>query len=415
MLEVVLLKLKKCGFLLSLAMVICFAFPSFIKAQTLNVLQGKTGYNDFNFKTSTDFKKTPFYYLTDSGKSTNNVFSISNTRPTKVYFDLNESFDIYTYSLKVNGGNVIEWYSPIATVNFYDEKKNIIKEERRRVTNTTLIGDYPVSVEKVRYVSLWFDGGISTDYTIGVSDFGLGVFKLSEIENLKVKEEVEKVTFEWVNPKEDVFSYVKVFRDNKEFAMVDKKQNKYVAEGLKENTKYDYKFISVYADGKESKGITKSVTTKKKPLPVLNPPDNVFITPQNGKLVIAWNGVNSPHLKGYNVYVDGKKINDKPLNSTKLIVNNLENDKSYMVQISAINNDDIEGEKSKEVSEKPSSDALEVEYDVKMPFSPLDLLTSSVSLLAILGGFILLSIAIIWFRPLKELIVKAVRREKDKK
>ncbi len=60
MLEVVLLKLKKCGFLLSLAMVICFAFPSFIKAQTLNVLQGKTGYNDFNFKTSTDFKKTPF-------------------------------------------------------------------------------------------------------------------------------------------------------------------------------------------------------------------------------------------------------------------------------------------------------------------------------------------------------------------
>ncbi|MEM5678869.1 fibronectin type III domain-containing protein, partial [Bacillus paranthracis] len=130
---------------------------------------------------------------------------------------------------------------------------------------------------------------------------------------------------------------------------------------------------------------------------------------------IAWNGVNSPHLKGYNVYVDGKKINDKPLNSTKLIVNNLENDKSYMVQISAINNDDIEGEKSKEVSEKPSSDALEVEYDVKMPFSPLDLLTSSVSLLAILGGFILLSIAIIWFRPLKELIVKAVRREKDKK
>ncbi|MGR5954379.1 hypothetical protein ACT7DP_30950 [Bacillus paranthracis] len=70
-----------------------------------------------------------------------------------MYFDLNESFDIYTYSLKVNGGNVIEWYSPIATVNFYDEKKNIIKEERRRVTNTTLNGDYPVSVEKVRYVS----------------------------------------------------------------------------------------------------------------------------------------------------------------------------------------------------------------------------------------------------------------------
>ncbi|WP_050282580.1 hypothetical protein, partial [Streptococcus pneumoniae] len=81
----------------------------------------------------------------------------------------------------------------------------------------------------------------------------------------------------------------------------------------------------------------------------------------------------------------------------------------------AVNKENAEGEKSKGISEKPSSDALEVEYDVKMPFSPLDLLTSSISLLAILGGFVLLSIVIYWFRPLKELIVKAVRREKDKK
>ncbi|MEK4899844.1 fibronectin type III domain-containing protein, partial [Bacillus sp. FSL R5-0811] len=137
--------------------------------------------------------------------------------------------------------------------------------------------------------------------------------------------------------------------------------------------------------------------------------------PQNGKLVIAWNGVSSPYLQGYNVYIDGKKINDKPLTSSKLAVNSLENDKSYKVQISAVNKNDVEGEKSKEVSEKPSSSALEVEYDVKMPFSPLDLLTSSVSLLAILGGFVLLSLAIIWFKPLKELIVKAVRKGKEKK
>ncbi len=394
--------------MLSLVVVTVLSVPIFTKAQTLNVLQGKTGYNDFNFKTSTDFKRTPFYYLTDSGKSTNNVFSISNTRPTKVYFDLNEPFDIHTYSLKVDGGNVIEWYSPIATVSFYDEKKNIIKEEQRRVTTTTLNGDYSVSAEKVRYVSLWFDGGISTDYTIGVSNFELGVFKLSEIENLKVKEEIERVTFEWVNPKEDVFSYVKVFKDNKQIAVINNKQNKYVAEGLKENTKYDYKFISVYSDGKESKGITKTVTTKKKPLPILEPPENVFLTPQDKKMVIAWNDVNSPYLKGYNVYIDGKKINDKPLTSSKMIVKNLENNKSYNVQISAVNKDDIEGEKSKEKSEKPTSNALEVEYDVEMPFTPMDFLKTSLSFLSLIGPFVLLALAIIYHKQLIEMIKKSL-------
>lgn len=400
--------------MLSLVVVTVLSVPVFTKAQTLNVLQGKIGYSDFGFSTSKDFKNEPFHYLTDSGRGSENIFSISNTRPTRVFFDLKESVDIYTYSLTVGGGNVVEWYSPLATIRFYDEKRSLIKEATRNITTTTLNVNTSVSVEKVRYVSLWFNGGISTDYTIGVSNFELGVFKLSEIENLKVKEEVERVTFEWVNPKEDVFSYVKVFKDNKQIAVIDNKQNKYVAEGLKENTKYDYKFIAVYSDGKESKGIAKTVTTKKKPLPVLNPPDNVFITPQNGKLVIAWNGINSPHLKGYNVYVDGKKITDKPLNSNKLIVNNLENDKSYKVQISAVNNEDVEGEKSGEVSEKPSKDATTIEYDVKSPLTAMELLETAGTIVLWLSPFILVGIAVIWFKPLKKLIVQAVLDHKKK-
>ncbi|HDR7489270.1 TPA: fibronectin type III domain-containing protein, partial [Bacillus pacificus] len=128
-----------------------------------------------------------------------------------------------------------------------------------------------------------------------------------------------------------------------------------------------------------------------------------------------WKEVNSEFTKGYNVYVDGHKVNDELLTQSKLNLKKLENGKKYNVQISTVNKNDVEGDKSKGITDVPSSDALTIEYDVKMPFSPLDLLTSSVSLLALLGGFILLSIAIIWFKPLKELIVKAARREKDKK
>lgn len=404
--------LKKYMLMLSLVIVAFLSVPIFTKAETLNVLEGKTGYSDFSFSSNKDFKKTPFYYLTDAAKSTDNVFSISKTTPTKVFFDLGESVDIYTFSLTVGGGNVVEWYSPDAIVKFYDEKKKLIKEETRRVTTTTLSGDYPISVEKVRYASLWFNGGVATDYTIGVSNFGLGIFKLSEINNLKVKEETEKVTFEWENPKETEFSYVKVFKDNKQIAIIDKKQNKYVAEGLKENTKYDYKFISVYVDGKESKGIAKSVTTKKKPLPILKPPKNVFLTPQDKKMVIAWDNENSPYLEGYNVYIDGKKINDKPLTSSKLIVRNLENDKSYKVQISVVNKDGIEGEKSGEVSDKPSSDALEVEYDVKLPFDIKEVLNVAMMLLLIVAPLTLLGLAFIYYKPIVTFLYNSIQKKK---
>ncbi|EEM92722.1 hypothetical protein bthur0013_59520 [Bacillus thuringiensis IBL 200] len=150
-------------------------------------------------------------------------------------------------------------------------------------------------------------------------------------------------------------------------------------------------------------------------MPIISPPENVFLTPQDKKMVIAWNDVNSPYLKGYNVYIDGKKINDTPLTSSKMIVKNLENNKSYKVQISAVNKDDVEGEKSKEKSEKPSSNALEVEYDVEIPFSPMDFLKTSLSFLGLIGPFVLLALAITYHRRLAEMIKRSFRNYKEKK
>ncbi|WP_000452602.1 fibronectin type III domain-containing protein, partial [Bacillus cereus] len=265
-------------------------------------------------------------------------------------------------------------------------------------------------ISNVRYVSIEYDY-LNPLYVYEFKVYGT-TDKVTNVENLKAEADLNQITLSWNNPDTPKFTGVSIYRDKQLIGKLDKTKNSYVVKGLESAKEYEFTVKSIDENGFETSGATKKVTTK---MPVLPPPDKVFVTPQNGKLVIAWNGVNSPYLQGYNVYIDGKKINDKPLTSSKLAVNSLENDKSYKVQISTVNKNDVEGEKSKEVSEKPSSSALEVEYDVKMPFSPLDLLTSSISLLAILGGFVLLSIAIIWFKPLKELIVKAVRREKNKK
>lgn len=220
------------------------------------------------------------------------------------------------------------------------------------------------------------------------------------------------VKLSWKSPKDKDLKGFKILSDGKEIAEVGL-QEEFEVKNLKPDTKYKFTVVAVDEDGNISKPKTVEVITK---IPVLSPPKQVVPVVQNGSLIISWDIVESKYLKGYNVYIDGKKVNDKLLTTNRLNVKGLENGKSYKVQVSAVNISDVEGEKSSVVTESPSEDAITIDYDVvKLPFSPLDLLTSSVSLLAILGGFVLLSIVIYWFRPLKELIVKAVRREKDKK
>ncbi|MGE6349414.1 fibronectin type III domain-containing protein [Bacillus mycoides] len=381
------MKLKKCGFLFSLVMIVCFALPSFASAKEINFLSGKQFYKK-SFNPEYTFVK-------------GNEDSYSYLFEREVIADLGKELSVSRYYYSAQGGVQFGY------IAFYDSNFRLIRQEKFDGPSNS------VSVEGVRarYVSVGNTGRdstrISSVYVYG--DDGL----ISDVSNLKANPEMKKVTLAWKNPVgEPNFTGVKIYQDSKNIATLDKNTVSYVVEGLKESESYVFTVKSLDQNKAETKGTSVNTATL---MPVIKPPENVFLTPQDKKIVIAWDDVKSPHLQGYNVYVDGKKVNDKPLNSSKLVVNNLENNKSYKVQISAVNKNNIEGEKSKEKTDKPSSDALEVEYDVKIPFSPLDLLTSSVSLLAILGGFVLLSIAIIWFKPLKELIVKAVRREKDKK
>ncbi|MDA2766537.1 fibronectin type III domain-containing protein, partial [Bacillus cereus group sp. Bc008] len=183
----------------------------------------------------------------------------------------------------------------------------------------------------------------------------------------------------------------------------------YIAEGLKPFTKYKFKVTSVDEEGIETAGTTTEIMTG---MPVLPPPSKVLLTPQDKKIVIAWDDVQSPVFKGYNVYIDGKKINDEPLTSSKMILNNLENDKSYKVQVSTVNKEGVEGEKSKEVSEKPSSDALEVEYDVKMPFNPKDVVGVVMAFLLIVGPLIILGLALKFYKPIITFLYNSIQNKK---
>ncbi|MDK7569083.1 fibronectin type III domain-containing protein, partial [Bacillus pacificus] len=65
-------------------------------------------------------------------------------------------------------------------------------------------------------------------------------------------------------------------------------------------------------------------------------PSNVFAKPSNGALIASWDKVSDKDLAGYNLYVDGKKINSNLITSTNFVIKNLENSKKYKIQVQAV-------------------------------------------------------------------------------
>ncbi|ETE88981.1 TPA: fibronectin type III domain-containing protein [Bacillus thuringiensis] len=393
---------KKYILMLSLAVVTTLFFPILTKADDTNVFANKKIYKDFEFDKQVEPNHS--YKINDASDSTYYVM------PSPTFADLGTNYDLSGLRVlaKKNLYNSIKF-----NLIFYDsEKKELYSTQKLDVGSSAKsdVIEYKdnFTVKNVRYIRLV---GGATLYDLKI--FG-SVYRPS-ITNLKGVANDNNATFSWSNPIDSTFKGVKIYKGSNLIATVDPKESSYTVSNLEAGKEYDFKFVSIYEkDGTilESQTLNQKIKTK---MPVIKPPENVFVTPQNRKIVIAWDDVKSPYLEGYNVYIDGKKINDKPLNSNKMIIKNLENEKSYTVQISAVNKENTEGEKSKAISEKPSADALEVEYDVKIPFTPLDFLKTTFSFLGLIGPFVLLALAITYHKRLIEMIKKSFASYKERR
>ncbi|MCU5197935.1 fibronectin type III domain-containing protein [Bacillus mobilis] len=380
------MKIKKCGFLLLLVMLICFALPSLSSAETIDILKGKEGTFSNGVKTK---------QLTDGLKDTGeDMFRTWGNGSVK--FDLGKTYSIDSYIVTATTRSGYD----DAVVYFYDSNnKRIFDSHGSNVT---------IKVDGVQYVELI---NKNTSWSLPVFEFNVFADDglISNVSSLDVKTDSDKATLTWLNPKEEIFNGVSVYQNDKKIVNLDKETTSYTIKNLKPVSKYVFKVVSIGSDGTESKGVTKEITLD---MPLISPPESVFVTPQDGKVVVAWGDIKSPYLKGYNVYIDGKKINDEPLVLSKMIIKNLENGKSYKIQVSAVNKNDKEGEKSKGVSEKPSSDALEVEYDVKMPFDVKDVLGVVMVFLMVVGPLILLGLAMKFYKPIITFLYKSIPNKK---
>ncbi|PEA92340.1 hypothetical protein CON66_30285 [Bacillus cereus] len=373
------MNLKKCGFLLVFVMMFCFAIPNFASAES-----------------NTDVSK---------GMLNGKEFSSNASR-----YDLGGSYSID--SLYIFGKNTSA-SGGFLTVRLYNSKNTLVwygsGYEFRYLGSSHKGDEYKPDVKRddVRYIEVSVSGGGKI-----VTFKALGKEYIPEISNLKAIADYKKVTLSWENPaNSNNATSTKLYQDGKEIKTFNLSDNvtSYVVENLEEGKNYTFKMSVVDKNGRETNGITKSIRTL---MPVIDPPKNVFLTPQDKKIVVAWDDVKSPFLKGYNVYVDGKKINKEPLTSSKLIVKNLENDKAYKIQVSAVNKIDVEGKRSEEKTETPSSDALEVEYDVKMPFGLKDVIDVAMMLLLIVAPLTLLGLAFIYYKPIVTFLYNSIQKKK---
>ncbi|MED2699422.1 fibronectin type III domain-containing protein, partial [Bacillus thuringiensis] len=232
------------------------------------LLEGKTG-----IRGSTEFKN-----MTDGNKSTyDKVYS-----RTPVMFDLGENFTVDKFT--INESNGTESGNPATLhVKYYDSSKKVIADYTK-FTITEKKSD-------VRYVSIEYDY-LNPLYVYEFKVYGT-TDKVTNVENLKAESDLNQITLSWNNPDTPKFTGVSIYRDKQLIGKLDKTKNFYVVKGLESAKEYEFTVKSIDENGFETSGATKKATTK---MPVLPPPDKVFVTPQNGKLVIAWNSVSSLYL-----------------------------------------------------------------------------------------------------------------------
>lgn len=320
----------------------------------------------------------------------------------EVVWDLSTSTNVKRFSFDARGGVHLSY------INFYDSNFNLLRCYDLASFGTTNKVD--VNMSNIRYV------GFGNRHTDATKIKSFKVFgddgKLSDISDLKNEADVNKISFNWSNPDDERFAGVAIYKDSKYIATVNKPSNSYVVHNLQEYTNYNFNFVAFSDTGYNTKGIDSKVST----LMALGKPPIVSVAAKNKGLIITWNWIYSRYLQGYNVYVDGNKVNQELITGNKLILKKLENGKTYKIQVSTVNKSGAEGEKSIAVEGTPKADATTIDYDdVKISISVMDFLLMSLGFFKIIAPFVLLMLCFIFYKPLMKFVKDSVKRYQERK
>jgi len=190
----------------------------------------------------------------------------------------------------------------------------------------------------------------------------------SPVSSLTAEPTDKTVKLKWKKPKDDDLAGFKILQNGKQVADIGLKEE-FIVENLKSSTSYTFSVISVDKDKNDSPPVSLSVKTleEKDDIPP-HVPSNVVAKPSNGALIASWDKVIDKDLAGYNVYVDGKKINNSLITSTTFVIKNLENSKKYKIQVQAVDRSENASELSLAAFGTPDVNTIPVienDYSVK--------------------------------------------------
>ncbi|WP_207193669.1 fibronectin type III domain-containing protein, partial [Bacillus sp. TH13] len=153
---------------------------------------------------------------------------------------------------------------------------------------------------------------------------------------LKSEPTDKTVKLKWKKPSDDDLAGYKILKNGKKIAEIGLEEE-FIVKGLEPLTEYNFGVVAVDKDKNDSTPVNVSVKTleEKDDIPP-QVPSNVVAKPSNGALIASWDKVPDKDLAGYNVYVDGEKINSDLISSTNFTVKKLENKRKYKIQVQAV-------------------------------------------------------------------------------
>jgi hypothetical protein len=167
------------------------------------------------------------------------------------------------------------------------------------------------------------------------------------------------------------------------------------------DSEYEYILTTQIDDGRESEGVTIVAETKEEPVPVIKEPGST-VNP-SGDYVVTWSEPTKGKVK---VLLDGTNYKTVDASLKQLIIP--KSDMKYNIlgepKIALIPVGEYGTEGSKTFLNGGVVSSL------KLPFDVNDLLKTIMGIIGLFGPFILLTLVIYYFKPIKNLIVRAAHR-----
>jgi hypothetical protein len=167
------------------------------------------------------------------------------------------------------------------------------------------------------------------------------------------------------------------------------------------SSEYEYTLTTQTVDGRESEGVNVNAKTTEEPKPVLK--DGTYTLDENGDYILKWSEPTKGQVK---VLIDDNLYKSVEASQLQLVVP--KNDMKYTLfgdpKVSFIPISEYRTEGDKVTIGGGLIDSF------KLPFDVTDLLQTIMGIIGLVAPFILLTLVIYYFKPIKDLIVRAAHR-----